>query len=338
VLFAILLTTQLVRLLNQAAGGQLASEAVVALLGFGALAQLPVMLALTVFVSVLLTLNRGYRDSEMVVWFASGQPLAAWVRPVLAFALPVVAAIAVLTLFLTPWAAEQGKEYRERIRNREDTAQVSPGAFAESSQADRVFFVESLAEDASRVRNVFVSSVQHGRLGITVAAEGFLETRADGDRFLVLLKGRRYEGVPGTPDYRIMEFERYTVRIERRPPRSLTEGPRESPTIALLQDGAAPARGELVWRFGLPVAALLLALLALPVAFVNPRAGRTNSLLLALFAFSLYLNLLGISQSWVSQGRWRFEAGLVSVHLVAAALLALMFWWRTRAPRGARAK
>jgi len=81
-LFAILLTTQLIRLLAEAAGGKLASEAVVALLGFGALNYLPVLLSLTLFISVLMSLSRSYRDSEMVVWFSCGKSLTAWVRPV----------------------------------------------------------------------------------------------------------------------------------------------------------------------------------------------------------------------------------------------------------------
>src|SRR4051812_39788062 len=86
VLFAILMTTQLIRLLGQAAGGKLAPEAVMALLGFGALGYLPTLLSLTVFIAILMTLSRAYRDSEMVVWFSSGLSLQAWISPVLKFA------------------------------------------------------------------------------------------------------------------------------------------------------------------------------------------------------------------------------------------------------------
>jgi lipopolysaccharide export system permease protein len=85
-LFAILMTTQLIRLLGDAAGGRLASEAVVALLGFRAIIYLPVLLSLTVFVAILMTLSRWYRDSEMVVWLSSGIPLTALIRPVIMFA------------------------------------------------------------------------------------------------------------------------------------------------------------------------------------------------------------------------------------------------------------
>ena len=103
-LFAVTLTTQLIRLLGQAASGQVLSEGVLALLGFSALNYLPVLLSLTLFVTVLMAISRSYRDSEMVIWFSAGQSLIAWVRPVLTFALPLVGVIAVLSLFLSPWA------------------------------------------------------------------------------------------------------------------------------------------------------------------------------------------------------------------------------------------
>lgn len=143
-LFAILLTTQLIRLLGQAAGGKTASEAVVALLGFAALQYLPVLLSLTLFIAILLSLSRMYRDSEMSIWFSSGLPLTAWIWPVLRFAVPVVLAITALSLLLTPWASEQRETYQKRMSNRDEASRVTPGAFRESSQGERVFFVEAV--------------------------------------------------------------------------------------------------------------------------------------------------------------------------------------------------
>jgi len=89
-LFFILVTVILVRLLSQAAGGRVPADAVLALIGFSSLNHLDVVLALSCFVAVLLSITRSYRDSEMVVWFASGISLRAWISPVLRFALPIV--------------------------------------------------------------------------------------------------------------------------------------------------------------------------------------------------------------------------------------------------------
>src|SRR5258708_29437819 len=102
-LFAITLTTQLIRLLGQAAVGKVLSEGVVALLAFSALNYLPVLLSLTLFITLLMTLSRSYRESEMVISFGSGLSLLAWIRPVLLFGAPLIALVAGLALFPSPW-------------------------------------------------------------------------------------------------------------------------------------------------------------------------------------------------------------------------------------------
>jgi lipopolysaccharide export system permease protein len=330
-LFSILLTTQLIRLLGQAAGGRLAPEAVMALLGFGALSYLPVLLSLTLFIAVLMTLSRMYRDSEMVVWFASGLSLKDWVAPVLRFAVPIVIMIVALAMLLAPWAQSKSNEYRQRMDQRDDLSRVSPGSFKESSSGERVFFVEGVEETGSKqgqVRNIFVNSMQHGRIGIMAAANGHTEQAPNGDRFIVLENGNRYEGMPGTPEYRTMEFERYALRIETREARGLTESPRGLTVRRLLDEPTPVNLGELLWRIGLPLSALVLAVLAIPLSFVNPRAGRANNLVFAVLAFMLYSNLISLSQAWVARGKLPFEIGVWGVHVFMFAVLLLMFWRR----------
>jgi lipopolysaccharide export system permease protein len=329
-LFAILLTTQLIRLLGQAAGGRIASEAVVALLGFSALNYLPVLLSLTLFIAILLSLARVYRDSEMAIWFSSGVALTAWVRPVLRFALPVVLAIAVLALFLSPWALTKRAEYQKRMDQRDEVARVSPGAFNESTRGDRVFFVESVTgeDGADHVKNIFINSMQHGRLGVMAASQGHVEVAENGDKFLVLSQGRRYEGAAGSAEYRVMEFDRYAMRVESREGRGIERTAKTLMTWDLLRDPTPVNRGELLWRIGVPLSALTLALLAIPLSFVNPRAGRTNNLIFALLTFMVYSNLLSVSQAWVAQGRLPFEIGVWAVHVLMFIALILLFWKR----------
>ncbi|WP_018411805.1 LPS export ABC transporter permease LptF [Methyloversatilis thermotolerans] len=328
-LFAIVLSTQLVRLLGQAAGGKVASEAVMALLGFGALRYLGVILSLTLFVSILLAMSRTWRDSEMVVWFATGLPLSRWVRPVMLFALPMVLGVAVLSLYLAPWSQVKSAEYRTRMSNRDDVAQMSPGSFRESSQANRVFFVESGDGTDGAVKNIFVSSSDKGRSGVVVAGDGYTQTLENGDRFVVLLNGRRYEGVPGSPEYRMMEFERYAVRIETKEAQGVESRPFLLTLPELLDDPSPANMGELAFRVGLPIAALNLALLAIPLSFVNPRAGRTNNLLMALLIYLVYSNLLSVTQAWVVQGKLSFGAVLWGLHGSMFVLAAALFVWRT---------
>lgn len=327
-LFAIVVTSQLVRLLSRAAGGKIPSDAIVALIGFTAMNYLPILLALTLFVSVLMTVSRSYRDSEMVVWSASGVALIAWMRPVLIFAAPIILLITVLALFLSPWTNGQADEYRRKLENREEVSRIAPGVFRESANSERVFFVEGVDGQEGIVRNVFIASNQHGKSGVTVSREGFIETAPSGDRYAVLLNGRRYEGVPGTAEYRVMEFDRYAQLIQAREVTAHGRSPKTVPTLELLESNARDLRAELMWRIGLPLVALNLALLAIPLAFVNPRASRSVNLIFAVFAYMIYSNLLGIAQAWVAQGRLSFEIGWWVLHAAMLGLTAFLFLWR----------
>lgn len=327
-LLAILASTQLIRLLKDAAGGRIAPEAVASLLGFAALNFMPILLSLTLFVAVLLTLSRAYRDSEMVVWFSCGQPLTAWIRPVMKFAAPIVLAIAVLAGFLSPWANYNTAEYKQRLSARSDVSQVSPGAFREAKRGQRVFFVESIADDASRVGNVFVASMQEGKLGVVMSDTGYQEFAPNGDRFVVLEHGRRYEVEPGTPEFRVMEFERYKVRTEDGEAKPTERSPNRLPITELVLETSNQARGELLWRIGMPVSAIILALMAIPLSYVNPRAGRSANMLIAILIYAIYSNMISVSQAWVAQGKLSFWIGVWAAHAVMLLPLLLLFYKR----------
>ena len=328
VMFAIIMVTQLVRYLGAAASGAVAPEGVITLLGFRAIYYLPVLLALTLFISVLLSLTRSYRDSEMIVWFSSGISITAWIRPVLTFAVPLTIIIAALSLFLSPWAFGKGEEYRQQLDARDDVATPTPGVFRESKHEERVYFVESAAGEGNTMANIFVNSVQHQQLGTLVANNGYQEVLDNGDRFLVLLNGSRYDGPPGSPEYKIMVFERYAMRVEPYEAKGEIPQRRSVSTLELLRDGSAASLSEFVWRAGLPLSALLLALLAIPLSFVNPRVGRSFNLVLALAVYMVYSNTLSIARGLVAQQKISLMLGFWAVHIFMLIILALLFYKR----------
>jgi lipopolysaccharide export system permease protein len=266
----------------------------------------------------------------MVIWFGTGLSLLAWIRPVLLFAAPVVALIAVLSMFLSPWAVGKAEEYRHQMKVRDEVSRVAPGVFLEAPSADRVFFVEEIAGDETNVQNVFIAQMKDGRLGITVSRRGFREIAENGDRLVVLLDGRRYEGVPGNLDFKIMNFERYGMKVETRGSQTEETSTKAMSTWGLILTPSNSHLAELLWRVGLPISAFVLALLAIPLSFVNPRASRSVNLLFALFTYMVYANVLSIVQAWVSQGRIGFNSGWWIVHAGMLCVLAFLFYRRIR--------
>jgi len=162
-------------------------------------------------------------------------------------------------------------------------------------------------------------------MGVMVAQRGFIETAANGDRFVVLLNGRRYEGTPGALDYRTVDFDRYAIRIEPREAKRMAPSTKGMGTLELLMERKPEQVAELHWRIALPLAVLIMALVAIPLSFVNPRSGRSWNLILAVLVYVLYNNLLSIFQAWTAQGKIAPWLGLWPVHVTMLVILALLF-------------
>ncbi|HEY3328059.1 MAG TPA: LPS export ABC transporter permease LptF [Novimethylophilus sp.] len=328
VLLGIMVAQRITYYLGLAARGGVASDAIAALLGFSMLRFLPLLLALTLFIAVLMTLSRWHRDSEMVIWFTSGQGVYALIRPLLTFALPVIAIIALLSLFVVPWATQKGNDFREQMERRDELSTLVPGVFKESKNAERVYFVESFSLLQNKINNIFAQSIQHQKLGIIVAKEGSHDTDKNGDTFLTLINGRRYEGTPNTPEYGIMEFERYMLRIEPAEAKQEPPSPKSKSSPELFQEHTPDNNAELQWRLSMPISAFLLVLLAIPLSFVDPRAGRSANLILALLVYIIYNNVLSILQSWVVRGKLTPLVGLWPAHIAVLLLFVYLFYRR----------
>ena len=325
VLIAIIVTHQLIMFLGRAASGTVEPEAVVALIGFALLAYLPVLLALALFISVLVALSRSYRDSEMPIWFSSGLSIVAWVKPVLKFGVPIALVTALLSLVLTPWAFQESAAFERLLRNKDDVARIAPGSFIEARGSNRVFFVDNTSPDNTAVNNVFVQYNQNGRFGVVVSEKGKTEIAANGDKFLVLTNGRRYEGTPGALDFRIVDFDVQKLRIEAKEARAEEPTNKQLSTLTLITEPTPERLAELHWRIALPVAAIVLSLMAIPLSFVNPRSGTSWNGVFAVVVFFLYYNTLSIFQGWTAQGHIPGWLGVTPVHLGMVVILVLLF-------------
>jgi lipopolysaccharide export system permease protein len=186
ILIGIVIAQRAGNLVRLAAKGILPNDAITTMLGFNMVKFLPMVLSLALFLAVLMTLSRWYRDSEMVIWFSGGLSLNHWVRPVLTFIFPVILFILILSLFVMPWATSKGELYRTQLESRDDLATISPGVFKESANGERVFFMESFDELGNVVKNIFVQTLQHQKLGVIVAAEGSRYTEKNGDNFVLM--------------------------------------------------------------------------------------------------------------------------------------------------------
>ncbi len=331
VLFGIIVTAQLVRLLNRAASGSIATDTVFAAMSFQTLNLFPLVIALTVFIAALVTLTRAHRDSEMVVWFACGVPLRTFVVPLLRFAVPFVVLVALITLFVRPWAVTRSQQLQAELQSRDEIALVAPGVFKETRNGSKVYFVERFSDFNQSLAELFIRSVDPGGESVTVARSGAVERAPNGDRFLVLRDGQRYEGSGSTAAWRTTRFERAEILILPYEKQPYNSNAKSRSSADLLSSDRPVDVAELQWRLHLPIAALMLVLLAVPLGFVNPRASRSVNLVLAVLIYALYSNALSITNAWVAQGRLAPLPGFLVVHLALGAIILALVAWQTGA-------
>lgn len=337
-LLVVWLSVLLVRLLGEAANGYIGADVVFGLATFSSITALPVILSVSLFIAVLTTVTRSFRESEMVVWFASGVSLKDWVGPVLRCALPVAVIVSVLTLFASPWAYRQISEYRQRYEQRSDLSKVTIGEFIETEYGARVFFAEGPTQPGQEMGNIIARVIDPEWLSVITAEGAHIEDKENGDRFLVLSSGHRYDLKPGQSEFRLVDFDRYGIRLENRSSDTSDEAVRlraESsikarPTTQLFADNTDNARSQIMWRIALPLAALNLALLAIPLGAVNPRLGRSGDFLIAGLVGLLYMNLINLSRGWIGNGLLPFELGLWLVHALFTALMIYLMWLKLR--------
>ena len=330
VLFAIVVAQRLTFYIGIAAKGGIANNAINTLLGFSMLRFLPMLLSLTLFLAVLLTLTRQHRDSEMVIWFSAGQGLTAWIKPILSFTSPVIVLIAFLSLFVTPWATNKSSDYKTQLQKQDELSTITPGVFKESKQANRVYFVEAFDKLGTNVKNIFIQSIQHQQLGVIVAKQGHRETMANNDHFLIMEQGRRYEGKPESTEFSSTTFEKYAVRIEAKEVKAPQVIAMQAvPSSQLIAQYSPANNAELQGRFAIPISALILVMLAIPLSFVDPRSGRSGNMTLAVLIYIIYNNMISITQAWLVQGKLNPMIGLWPVHLIFLSLTLYLLYRRT---------
>lgn len=318
VILAILVSTQAINLLGRAADGRVAVDAVAALIGFWTLGMTPLLLVLTAYISTLTVLTRFWRDSEMSVWLACGLALKQWVRPVLTFALPFAILIAVMQVSVLPWAELRSREFAEILKQKQELSMVEAGSFNQLGKRNgRMYFVETFDTDSGVMKNLFLREQdEKGRENIVFAKEGKFSL-ADNKRTLELTQGYRYSGIPGQADYNQVSFEHLSLIISTTPKLiNPIDHRRTIPTAKLFGSDNPQYQAELMWRLSLPIAALILSILAVPLSYFNPRTGHTYNILFAIGFFLIYQNGLTFLRNAIEDGKLNFWLGFAPIHLL----------------------
>ncbi len=326
--------------LGDIARGRVPAKLMLAQLGLQVINYLPLILPLGLMLGLMLAFGRLYRDSEMPVLTATGVGPRRLLRPLMLVVGPVVALIALCSLWAGPWARDYSQKMIEVGQRSLLVAGLEPGRFVEFPGGGGVIYVNAMSNDGSKLGRVFVYRQEDGRMDITTALGGALSVE-DGERFLRLDDGFRVEGpMDAGLDFRLMRYASNELRLPSADASGRDDDPETQTTLALLGDERPEARAQLHFRLAPPLLALAFALLAVPLARSPPRQARYGRMMLGFLAYVLGMNLMLLGTDWIAEGRIPVVLGLWWLVLPLLAMGSWMYftdgrvaapvWKRTR--------
>jgi len=342
ILMLIVVGTAVADLLAKIARGRIPADLLFTLIALRSVDALTVLMPLAVFLGVLLAYGRLWRDSEMAVLQSSGLDLVGVARPLALLIVPTMILLGMISFWLAPASVRLSQTLLEEANRSLIIAGLEPGRFVELPGKDGVIYVGEMSGDGTTFKRMFVESERvekdtgKTRVDVITATHGFLYHDPDGvGRYLALEDGFRVEGKLGEDDYRLMRFARNDIKLpDSENDDNDTTIKRSAPTGVLLRGGDDPVmRAELHWRLAAPLSALVLVLLALPLAKSSPREPRYARLLIAVLAWWVFNTGIGLGRSWISQGKLAPAFGFWWVYLPTIAVAVWMIWSSQRMPR-----
>ncbi|MEX9251566.1 LPS export ABC transporter permease LptF [Pseudenterobacter timonensis] len=292
ILLLIFFCQKLVKILGAAVDGEIPTNLVLSLLGLGVPEMAQLILPLSLFLGLLMTLGKLYTESEITVMHACGLSKAVLVKAAMVLALFTGIIAAVNVMWAGPWSSRHQDEVLAEAKANPGMAALAQGQFQQATDGNSVLFIESV--DGSRFNDVFLAQLRpkgNARPSVVVADSGQLSQRKDGSQIVTLDKGTRFEGTALLRDFRITDFQNYQAIIGHQ---AVTLDPTDTEQMnmrTLINTDNDRARAELHWRITLVFTVFMMALMVVPLSVVNPRQGRVLSMLPAMLLYLVFFLL-----------------------------------------------
>jgi lipopolysaccharide export system permease protein len=327
VLLIIVLSTEIVHLLKWVSQGEIPVSAFMAYLTNSFFEFSVVLIPLSLLMGILLAFGRLYSDSEMAAIMSAGIGPMQWYRPLLMVAIPITLLLFVLLAFVKPAINYQRAQLHAEIRSQSQLDTLLVGQFNRTSKKGGVLFLESegtdkiqdISDDGTGVpviNNVFFQQHREKTSYVDLAEGTSSFYNDDGRRYMVMHNGTHYAGNAGDSDFKIVNYKDYGVYIHKKV-KTPKQSAKSKGFFELWGSSIPKQQAELQWRMTIPIATIIVAIMALPLSHTNPRSGRYSKLAISLIIYLLYSNLLGVGKTWIAQEKVPVWIGTWWVHLIA---------------------
>ncbi|MGD2074876.1 MAG: LPS export ABC transporter permease LptF [Gammaproteobacteria bacterium] len=310
--------------LGQASEGFIELPAVARLIGLNTIVALEVLLPTALYLSIISSVSRFYRDSEMAAMRAAGVGETRILRSTMLLSLAIAVLVGFISIYGRPWAYREIYRIEAEARAEFDIRKIQPRQFIELQDSKYVLFARDVDKKTGGLEEVFLQTELGDKVQVLYAQEAFLPPVRFGEaRSFQLFDGHGYLlDRLGHQDITL----RYKEMVVHIPTEQLDTSYRRKaePTLNLYRSDAPKDVAEFQWRLSTPLATLTLALLAVPLSRSAPREGRHRSFFLAILVYVGLFNMTSVARTWVEDERIRAFPGIWWVYVFPLALFAVL--------------
>ena len=318
VLVLVIVGRLFVRLLEYVIDGRFEIEMIFSILFLSTSKSVILLLPFALMISIVISLSRFYRDSEIFALKASGNYRSIFTKIFYITAVPSFLIIFILNIFVSPYLVTEIQKKKIEAATTSEIGLRSPGKFIQMKDKNWIIFVEEIENDISK--RIFIKSSENNKISIETAEEGdeFLD---DGVRSLILKNGQRYTGTPGTGNFQVMKYDVHEIKLLNTSP-DFSLNYRMKNIFDLISDeNKALSSAEIQWRLFAPISVVILIFFAFVFGDVAPRQNKYSNLLSSIIIYFLYSNLVIISVNQIQKESYLFSfIGSWWVHIFAAIL------------------
>jgi len=303
------------------------------LVSFNMIRDVPLILTLSLFLAIVITISRLYKNSEAIVMNSLGlgdKHFIVFIQPLVIASFLI---IFFLTIYAVPWAKQQKNIMEEETNNASEFSFITEGEFEQFKQGEIVFYTsESKTLDtfgAQNMEEIFIYASDNGKPVIVLASEAIKYIDPQSNSIYLRLKdGVRYQGIPSNKNKNILNFDLYDLEIvsgELQKSVAIYSKIEGKSTLELLKQGGLLANAELQWRISQPITVLILSVIGVFLGKASPRSGKGINLLIGVVVFMIYYNSLLTAKSAIELGQINSILGLWVVHFLVILLLILFY-------------
>lgn len=321
VLLLILVGGVFVKLLAKVADGTVEMNLLFPMLAWGSIKSISTLTVVSVFLGVLLTLGRLYKDSEVYAMRASGMGNWQLLVPFLTLTSLICAILFAIAAWVGPEAERQVRSLRTQAAAKVDLAGITPGKFVSLPGGGRVVFADRLNSETRELEKIYLfEELGDGVRSISAKVASQTKSEETGGKYLELSDGRIFQGNPDGRGVTSGSFGKMGIKLPDTGDVEFRERV-DMLSFTQLREKQGPAEiAEFHWRLSFPISLLVLTILALPLSHTGPRQGRFANLAIAVLLYIFYANLLGFGKTLLEKESLPDVMGLWWVHLVFLVL------------------